>query len=96
MANTKSAAKRARQSVKRAAVNRRLKSQVKTARRRFDEAVATGDAAKARTAFNAAVSTMGKATKRGVVHQNKVGRVGGRMHAAMKKMAAAPEAEATA
>ena len=68
MANTKSAAKRARQTIKRTARNRTvltaLKGKAKTAR--------AGSGAKA--AATALVSELDKAVKRGVIHKNAANR----------------------
>ncbi len=79
MANTKSAAKRARQTVKRTARNRTvitaLKGKTKAAR------AATGD----KTVQRALVSDLDKAVKRGVIHKNAANRRKSRL---AKKLAA--------
>jgi small subunit ribosomal protein S20 len=67
MPNTKSAAKAARQSERRTARNRSVKSQVKTSEKKFLEAVASGDANAAGAAYKEAVSAFAKAAKRNVI-----------------------------
>jgi len=74
MANTKSAAKRARQTIRRNAVNRRVKGKVKAALRALKDAVASGDKAKAAEAAVKAQSTVDKAAKTGQIHRNKAAR----------------------
>ncbi len=71
---TKSAKKRMRQTVTRTARNRRLKSTVKTAMRRFEEAIQGGDAELARTRLIAAVRRIDQAAARGVLHKNNAAR----------------------
>lgn len=68
MAQHKSAEKRARQSVKRRAVNRELKSEVKTTLKR---AKGETDKEKAAAAMKAASSTLDKLVSKGIIHKNK-------------------------
>ena len=74
MANTKSAAKRARQTVGRTNSNTRaltaVKNQLKTAR----ATIKAGDKAKAQAAFREFASTIDKAVKTGRVHPNSANR----------------------
>ncbi|MDO4793320.1 MAG: 30S ribosomal protein S20, partial [Filifactor alocis] len=51
MANIKSAKKRISVTAKKTAINKMRKSQIKTAIRRFDEAIAAGDMEKANETF---------------------------------------------
>lgn len=74
MANTKSAAKRARQTLRRTAMNRRVKNKVKAALRAVRDTVASGDKAKAAEMAIKAQSTLDKAVKTGQVHRNKSAR----------------------
>lgn len=74
MANTKSAAKRARQTIRRTAVNRRVKGHVKTALKYAAEAIKAGDKAKAASATIRAQATLDKAAKTGQIHRNKAAR----------------------
>ncbi len=71
---TKSAKKRMRQTVTRTARNRRVKSTVKTAMRRFEEAIRGGDVELARTRLIAAVRRIDQAAARGVLHKNNAAR----------------------
>lgn len=74
MANTKSAAKRARQTIRRTAVNRRVKNKVKTALKSVREALKAGDKAKVAELAVKAQSTLDKAAKTGQIHKNKASR----------------------
>ena len=72
MANTKSAAKRARQTIKRAARNRSVLSALKTETKRTHSqfSAAGGDKAAAKASYVALVSELDRAAKRGAIHQN--------------------------
>ena len=74
MANTPSAAKRARQSVQRALVNRRIMTAVKNQLKAVRVAIESGDKAKAEAAARHCESTLDKAVKTGNVHRNKASR----------------------
>lgn len=71
---TRSAAKAHRQSIKRRLRNRAVKSETKTAIKAATEAIASGDINAARDAVRAAVSSLDRATKKGVLHPNNAGR----------------------
>ena len=77
MANTKSAAKRARQSITRTQRNRSvltgIKSHTKTLRTHLT-AKATPEAAVTKTAYQALVSELDRAVKRGIIHKNAANR----------------------
>ena len=64
MANTKSAAKRARQTERRALRNRRVLSRIRTLSKRAANADAPA------TDINALISAIDKAAKRGIIHRN--------------------------
>jgi small subunit ribosomal protein S20 len=71
MANTKSAAKRARQTIKRTLRNRRVLTGLKTEQKRMRAALTAGsDKAAAQTAYQALVSELDRAAKRGIIHKN--------------------------
>ena len=90
MANTKSAVKRNRQAQKRNARNLAVKSTIKNAIKAAREAIASGDASKAKAAVAAATSTLDKAATKGVLHaRNASRRIGRLAHEATKKLAAA-------
>jgi len=71
---TRSAAKAHRQSVKRHLRNRAVKSATKTAIKRANESIAGGDPDAAREAVRAAISTLDRAARKGVLHPNNAGR----------------------
>ena len=70
MANIKSAMKRAGTNKKENLRNREDKSALKTALRRFDEALQGEDTAAAEAAYLKAVSTVDKAAAKRVIHKN--------------------------
>ena len=74
MANTKSAIKAARKSVRLTTRNQGVKTRLKSLHKKFDAAVKAGDAAAAKAAGSAYASAMGRAVKSGVVHQNAASR----------------------
>ena len=74
MANTKSAIKAARKSVRLTARNRGVKTLLKTLRKNLETAIAAKDAAAAKKAGIAWTSAMDKAVKSGVVHKNAASR----------------------
>lgn len=74
MANIKSAIKRVKVSEKQNLRNRMVKSQLKTALRRYDDALKAGDAAAADAAYTKAVSTVDMAATKGVIHKNAANR----------------------
>jgi small subunit ribosomal protein S20 len=80
MANTKSAIKAARKSLRLTERNRGVKTRLKTLRKRLDTALAAKDVAGSKTAAAAYVSAMDKAVKSGVVHRNAASRA--KAHAA--------------
>jgi len=74
MANIPSVAKRARQSIRRAARNKSVTSSLKTAQKRVSSALASGDLAAAKAEFVNYSSALDKAAKRGVIHKNSADR----------------------
>ncbi len=86
MANIKSAAKRARQSVKRHDRNKSISSGVKGQVRKTREAIATKDAAAIDAELKAAMSSLEKAASKGVLHKRnaarRIGRLARAAHAA--------------
>jgi small subunit ribosomal protein S20 len=74
MANTKSAIKAARKSVRLALRNKAAKTRLKGLHKRFDSAVKSGDAAVAKATGKAYLSAMDRAVKSGVVHRNAASR----------------------
>jgi len=70
VANIKSQIKRNRQNEAARVRNKSVKSSLKTAVRKFHEAVESGDAAKALEAERAANRALDKAASKGVIHKN--------------------------
>jgi small subunit ribosomal protein S20 len=70
MANTRSAAKRKRQTEQCTLSNKSVLTGLKGQQKRLTTAVASGDKAKAQVELNALASRLDKAAKRGIVHQN--------------------------
>jgi small subunit ribosomal protein S20 len=76
MANTKSAAKRARQSIKRMRHNRSARTRLRTLRKQLRAAASPEN-------FRAMVSALDKAAKRGVIHRNAANRRKARLNRAL-------------
>ena len=74
MANTKSAIKAARKTVRLTARNKATKTRLKTLHKKFLAAAKGEDKEAAKTAGNAYASAMDKAIKSGVVHKNAASR----------------------
>jgi len=74
MANTKSAIKAARKTVRLTERNRGVKTRLKTLRKRLDALITAKDGAGTKTAAADYVSAMDKAVKSGVVHKNAASR----------------------
>ncbi|HET6212726.1 MAG TPA: 30S ribosomal protein S20 [Micromonosporaceae bacterium] len=70
MANIKSQIKRNRQNEKRRMRNKSVKSSLKTAIRKFNEAAQTGDQETATTLLRDASRKLDKAASKGVIHKN--------------------------
>jgi small subunit ribosomal protein S20 len=89
MANNPGARKAIRKIARRTEVNKARRSRVRTFLRKFEEAVAAGDVALAKTAFGAAQSELMRAVGKGVLHRNTGARKVSRLHAQMKRLATA-------
>ncbi len=74
MANSRSALKRIKTTAVRTARNRRIKSTIKTAIRRYNEALATGDKEKSSESLLQVQKILDKAVTKGVMHKNNVAR----------------------
>lgn len=74
MANIKSAKKRILVTEIRAARNKSIRSEVKTAIKKVEAAVAASDKEAAKAALTVAVSTIESAASKGVYHKNNAGR----------------------
>ncbi len=87
MANIKSAKKRIKVNQTKALRNKMVKSGVKTAIKKVDAAIASGDKAAADAALLSATSAIDKAATKGVYHKNTASRKVSRLAAAVNKMA---------
>ena len=70
MANTRSAAKRARQTQARMLRNRRVLTGIKSQQKKLRAAVVAGDEKQVALEFAALSSRLDKASQRGVIHKN--------------------------
>jgi small subunit ribosomal protein S20 len=89
MANTRSAAKQARASLRRQAHNKAIKSRLHTLEKKFMSAVAEKKGTEAAQALQALSSSLDKAAKVQVVHPNLASRKKSRLSARLKSIAAA-------
>lgn len=89
MANTSSARKAARQALRRTATNKMRRSRVKSAVRDVEEAIATGDKAKAQTALKSAQPILQRNAQKGILHKRSAARKVSRLAARVKKLAKA-------
>ena len=81
-----SAEKRVRQTARRTAVNKNRKSQVRSAVRKVEEALASGDAAAATAALKDAEPAIMRGVRKGVVHKNTASRKVSRLNARLKTL----------
>ncbi|MBN9033186.1 MAG: 30S ribosomal protein S20 [Rhizobiales bacterium 63-7] len=85
MANTTSAKKATRKIARRTEINKSRRSRVRNFIRKVEEAIASGDAAQAQAALQAAQPELQRAATKGVLHRNtasrKVSRLANRVKA---------------
>ena len=86
MANIKSAKKRILVNSTKAARNKAIKSGVKTSIKKVEAAVAQNDKAAAEVALKDAISTISKATSKGVFHKNNCARKVSRLSKAVNSI----------
>jgi small subunit ribosomal protein S20 len=86
MANHVSALKRARQTVKRTAVNRANKSHVRKSLRSLREAITKGDSASVAEQYSKTVAALDKSVQKGVLHKNTASRYKSRLNARVKAL----------
>jgi len=70
MANTKSAKKAARQTVRRTVINRARRSRLRTAVRKVEEAISAGDRTRAVAAMAEAEPVIIRSAQKNIVHRN--------------------------
>lgn len=89
MANIKSAEKRARQTIKRTARNKSIKTRVKSAHKAVSAALSTKDQKVVTQKLNSFASTADRAANSGVIHKNTASRLKSRAARAAAKALAA-------
>jgi small subunit ribosomal protein S20 len=87
MANTKSAQKAARQTLRRTAVNKSRRSEMRTYVRNVEEAIAAKDPRAAAEALHAAEPKLARAAQKGIVHKNAASRKISRLAKRVKAIA---------
>ena len=93
MPNIKSAKKRVLVTEKKAAQNKMIKSSVKTAIKKYNAALAAGDAAAAEQLLPQTVSVIDAATSKGVIHKNNAANKKSALAKGLNALKAAPKAE---
>jgi small subunit ribosomal protein S20 len=88
LANSPQAKKRARQAEKRRSHNASLRSLVRTVIKKVLAAIATGDAEKAKVAYQDAVPVIDRMADKGILHRNKAARHKSRLNAQVKALSA--------
>ncbi len=86
MANSRQAAKRAKQTKRRTEVNRARRSRIRTYLKSVEEAIASGDRQTAATALTAAQPEVMRGVTKGVLHRNTASRKISRLSARIKSM----------
>jgi small subunit ribosomal protein S20 len=89
MANTKSAKKAARQTIRRTNANKGRRSRVRSYARKVEEAIAAGDKAAAAAALKEAEPVLARTAQRGLVHRKTASRKVSRL---AKRVSAMPGA----
>jgi len=87
MANTRSAAKRARQTLNRTLRNKSVLTRIKSQQKHYQSALAAGDQAQAARELAVLSSRLDKAAKIGVIHGNLASRQKSRAAASLNKKA---------
>jgi small subunit ribosomal protein S20 len=87
MANTKSAQKAARQTLRRTEVNKSRRSEMRTYVRKVEEAIAAKDGKAAAEALRAAEPKIARAGQKGIVHKNTASRKISRLAKRVKALA---------
>lgn len=88
MANTKSAEKAARQAEKHRAHNVTLRSRMRSAIRKVNDAVAKGDRTEAQASYRAAVPLIDTLVNKRIIHRNQADRHKSRLAARVKALPA--------
>ncbi|MFA7559448.1 MAG: 30S ribosomal protein S20 [Sphaerochaeta sp.] len=94
MSINRSAEKRERQNQKRRLRNRSAKSTMKTAIKKFNEAVASGDIDRANTNLALSLKVIDSTASKGIIHKNTADRKKSRLQLRFNKMEQASVAQA--
>ena len=86
MANTKSAKKAARQSARRTVINKSRRARVRSATRKVEEAISSGDHKNAAAALKAAEPEIMRGVSKGVTHKNTASRKVSRLSKRVAKL----------
>ena len=89
MANSKQAAKRAKQATHQRDANMGLRTTLRTAIKKVKTAIAAGDATAAQAAYAANVSTIDSIADKKIIHKNKAARHKSRLAQQIKALAGA-------
>ena len=89
MANTVQARKRARQAEKQRQHNAALRSEMRTALKKVQKAIAAGDKAAAQQVLQSSTSVLDSIADKRIIHKNKAARHKSRLAAQIKAMSAA-------
>lgn len=92
MANLKSSKKDVRRIEKKTAVNKSVRTSLKTYVKRVRQAVESGDAEAIQAAVNLAAKNIDKASQRGIIHKNQAARRKSRVMQAVQKAGVVAEA----
>jgi len=88
MANTRSAKKAVRQTIRRTAVNKNRRSRVRNFVRKVEEAITAGDQGAAAAALKAAQPEIMRGAQKGVLHKNAASRKISRLSSRIKAIGA--------
>lgn len=88
MANSPQARKRAKQNTVRRLRNHSQRASVRTAIKKLDAAIESGNQEDAKVAFQTSASMIDKATVKGLHHKNRAARLKSRLNKRVKEMAA--------
>lgn len=86
MANSRQAAKRARQNERRFEINKARRSRIRTYLRKVEEAIASGDKEAAQLALRAAQPEMMRGVTKGILHKNTASRKISRLSSRVKSL----------
>jgi small subunit ribosomal protein S20 len=89
MANTKSAKKAARQTLRRTDTNKARRSRMKSYTRKVEEAIASGDREKAQAALKEAEPVLARTAQKGLTHRKTAAR---KVYRLAKRVVAMPSA----